>query len=94
MYLSLFGSCLILMAKTWASLYRTNATSNQRNLTWSVLGRSRNLRRLKQIILDENSGSPPPNRIPLQECEGDCDNDDEVRDEWRRELCILCFPLS
>ena len=35
-------------------------------------------RRLKAIDLVGGSGTPPANRLPLQECEGDCDNDGQV----------------
>ena len=35
-------------------------------------------RRLKSVDLVGGSGTPPTNRLPLQECEGDCDRDRDV----------------
>ena len=32
-----------------------------------------------QLQLVGYGGRPPANRFPLQLCEGDCDNDDQVR---------------
>lgn len=36
-------------------------------------------RRLKSVDLVGGSSTPPANRLPLQECEGDCDRDRDVR---------------
>ena len=35
-------------------------------------------RHLKSIDLVGGTGTPPSNRLPLQECEGDCDKDRDV----------------
>ena len=51
-----------------------------------------------QLQLVGYGGEPPANRFPLQLCEGDCDNDDQVRYEGgslliRGVLFGLCFFL-
>ena len=66
----------------------------QQNVSESDVDRYDQNRRLKAIEVIGSSGTPPNWALPLGQCQGDCDDDNQVRDISDHAKCCLRAALQ